>query len=249
MVSCAGPDDFNDPAALVEMACAWPEMELAVQLSVSRQGTAEYPSSGWLDRFADALAQARSEGHAPAAAIHLNGAWCRAACSGVLPTEARHILDRRIAGRALFERLQLNFDAPKDGIQTEGGLPALLTRLALEGISPILQAKPCNMDLLASLEELAFDILFDTSGGLGIRSGSWPAAIAGRFNAWAGGLGPETAAEDIPAIADVAAAGGMSAFGIDAQRRLRTDGRFDPLRAMAFAAAARAWNRAPTPED
>jgi len=240
LVSCAGPDDRNDPLEIVALGRGRPSLEIGVQVSATRAGTPEYPTHSWIAAYAAGrLGQC---GPCGGAALHLNGRWCRAACAGTLPAEAGALWGISAGGVHAFDRLQLNFDAAADGISA-GPLAAFIGSQARR---VVLQAKPANMALLAGLDRLgaAFDVLFDASGGAGQRPDAWPEALPGRFNAWAGGLGPDTAPDDIPRIAGMAAAGGLRHFGLDAQRRLRTaDGsRFDPGRAAAFHQAAEAWN-------
>ena len=244
-VSCAGADDRDDPADVAALAAGRPLVEIGLQLSSSREGTAEYPTRDWISRFAGEAACARAGGVAVRAALHVNGAWCRDICSGRIPTAIAALLAAGVGGGPLFQRVQLNFDAADDGIGGEA-LPG-----AIEGMGRpvILQAKAANADLLGRLAVggVPFDVLFDSSGGNGVRPGTWPAGMPGRFNAWAGGLGPDTADRDVPAIAAVAAAAGLRRFGLDAQRNLRSPCgmHFDTTRAAAFADAAAAWNAAP----
>jgi hypothetical protein len=246
LVSCAGADEGNCAQALARLAASWPLVELGIQMSKRRGGSSEYPSLSWIDAFAqETMRMAKTTGVLACNALHLNGEWCRLLCKGSIPREVAGFLDLEVTERPVFSRLQLNFDADGDGVHDVTSLARCIASLKSRGISTVLQAKPENMKLIAQLADSDFDVLFDCSGGLGRRPLQWPDALAGRFNAWAGGLGPNTAAEDIASIALKASASGMTEFGIDAQRGLRTPGtasRFEPERAQAFMSAAQAWN-------
>jgi hypothetical protein len=185
LVSCAGPDDRNDPLEIVALGRGRPSLEIGVQVSATRAGTPEYPTHSWIAAYAAGrLGQC---GPCGGAALHLNGRWCRAACAGTLPAEAGALWGISAGGVHAFDRLQLNFDAAADGISA-GPLAAFIGSQARR---VVLQAKPANMALLAGLDRLgaAFDVLFDASGGAGQRPDAWPEALPGRFNAWAGGSG------------------------------------------------------------
>ena len=242
-VSCAGPDDRDDPALIAALAAEWPEIEVGLQASRTREGSREYPSRKWVRAFAAACGEAPRPVRA---ALHVNGRWVREMCAGGRPDEVSDLLALRAGGEPLFRRVQMNFDAVRDEVSA-ATLDGALRRLVEEGFAPVLQAKPANDGLLDMLEvmDAPFDVLFDASGGHGVRPDRWPEGRSGRFNAWAGGLGPDTALEDLPALAEAAAQAGLPEFGIDAQRGLRTPGtgdRFEPDRAARFAAAARGWN-------
>ena len=242
-VSCSGADDRDDPVGIAVLAAGRPLAEIGLQLSRSREGTPDYPTRDWISRFAGEAACSRAGGMPVRAALHVNGEWCRDICSGRIPTEIAALLAAGDREGLLFQRVQLNFDAVADGIGGEA-LPG-----AIEGMGRpvILQAKPSNAALLAALASarVPFDVLFDGSGGNGIRPPGWPVGMPGRFNAWAGGLGPLTAAVDIPAIATAATAAGLRRFGLDAQRNLRSPCGmfFDTEGAAAFVDAAENWNR------
>lgn len=241
IVSCSGPDDLNDPSEVADLAAGVSLIEIGVQVSLRNVGTPNYPSRGWIDRFVLCMLEHAEGGLAASAALHVNGVWCRETCAGAMPPEVESLLEVESVYGPVFRRVQLNFDAGSDRIEASA-LAQVLGSLQARDITPILQDKPSNRALLDDLDARGapFNVLFDMSGGFGVRAKSFPQPRAGRFNAWAGGLGPLTVSEDIPAIAGVAV--GHASIGIDAQRMLRRDGRFDVRLAAAFASGASSWN-------
>lgn len=237
MASCAGPDDRNDPEFLAGMASSPPLMEIAVQASDQRRGTARYPSQAWLSRFAAAAARRPCR-----AAVHVNGRWCREMLCGRIPQDVADLL-RPVAadGRPVFARVQLNFDADRDPA-SRNGIMDLITRLNPRRV--ILQHNEANAALLDELSAAGadFDVLFDASKGLGLSPAAWPVPFDRRFSAYAGGFTPENAASRLRVIGPMQ----TRPFGIDAESGLRSqdaDSPFDPTRAAAFVAEALKWNQ------
>jgi hypothetical protein len=235
LVTCAGPDDANHPAEVAALGAEFPLVELGIQLSERRAGSSTYPSVGWIASLAAEAVKAGAR-----AALHVNGSLCRELCGGKVPSSVGSLL-----GTGAFTRVQLNFSARGDDVGPSG-LLAGIKALGSLGVRVVLQSNEANAALIEVLRDAEFDVLFDESGGLGARSNSWPGAIPGRFNAWAGGISPETALDDIARAAELAAAGGMATFGIDAQGRLRTPpgmaGIFNLNLARDLARAADTWN-------
>ncbi len=66
--------------------------------------------------------------------------------------------------------------------------------------------------------------LFDTSGGRGKLTKTWPKSINGVICGYAGGLGPDNIKEELKRIEQVV---GDSTIWIDMESRVRTNGEFD----------------------
>jgi hypothetical protein len=243
LASCAGADDQNDPAEIAWLGKLYPVMEVAVQLSKSRAGTPVYPTLNWLARFAEEAAAVRCR-----AALHVNGSWGREACQGMLAPEVRALLEMTDdMENPVFRRVQINFDAERDGISPEG-VVALAREMPRQRL--ILQHNAANAALLYDLAArgLHYDILFDASRGTGAIPAVWPKQVTGKFCAFAGGLSPET----LPVFLHTVGEQQPVDFGVDAESGLRTPGdktRFEVTRAAAFAAAAASWNGRPSPAE
>jgi hypothetical protein len=244
LVSCAGPDDGNDPVETARRAAgladAYPAIraEFALQLSLKRQGTREYPSQGWIDGYLQTILR----DDLPArTALHINGAWSRSFAGGMRPHYVATLMAaRRASGSLVFDRVQLNFAAKKDNIKA-GPLAAVI--LAHPQHRFVLQHNATNTALIAELlaANVPFDVLFDASLGLGVTPDAWVSPVAGRFCAYSGGLSPSNLETHLPQIA---LAVGSDAIGIDAQSGLRSADKalFIAAKARDFIAAATDWN-------
>ena len=114
-------------------------------------------------------------------------------------------------------RVQLNLNARAKWLPAPDIIDA-----AIRGFrKPVItQENSANRDLNRQLTAPNHQVLFDSSGGLGIAPECWPKPIPGKACGFAGGLGPQTIAEQIPLIE--AAAGGDCAW-IDMEGRVRTE--------------------------
>lgn len=234
-VSCAGPDDQNDPDAVAALAAAHPEIEIGIQLSQKNVGTREYPSLAWIQRYAAATTTGRSS-------LHVNGAWSRACAAGQMPEVVRAMLDWAApGGLRVFQRIQWNFHAQDDRIDVEALKRAIWEMSGLDDAPRvILQVHAANQPLIDRIvaDRIDIDLLFDASLGRGVVRTEWPAAVPGYHCAYAGGIRPETLVETVAKIPDTGAC-----ISIDAQRGLRdaTGATFMPEREQALVEACRPW--------
>jgi hypothetical protein len=217
LVTLTGPDLHTDPAALATLAQRHPRVEWGVLSSVERR-EARYPDDAWVARFLHACAGAH-------AAIHLCDAHVDAFIAGDPIIRAK---------AAAFERAQLNFSqrvTPKDAEALQRAVDAYPGRVILQH----------NADNAALIDVLAargadFDVLFDASGGKGVRPDAWPAPLPRLRCGYAGGLGPDNVAAELPRIA---AASGERDHWIDMASSLR-----DASGAFSLAACERVLDAA-----
>lgn len=209
-----GVDETTPIDTLIALTEAHPIVEWGILFSPSRQGQpGRYPSHGAIQRILDGLPV-----HARVA-LHLCGRAVPDLLDGELTVQA---LAGRIAARG--GRLQFNVNAR--------GNPALVATLVdwLEthpnDVPAITQHNASNAPLLDRLRHRPnHAFLVDASGGRGIDpGGDWPAPQAERWG-YAGGLGPDNLAVQLPRIA---AAAGKHPVWIDMESRLRdAQDRFD----------------------
>jgi hypothetical protein len=217
LVTLTGPDMHTDPAALAALARRHPRVEWGVLSSAERR-EARYPDDAWVARFTQACVGAH-------AAIHL----CDAHVDGFIAGDAAIR-----AKAAAFARAQLNFSqrvSPKDIAALHRSIDAYAGRV-------ILQHNPDNAALIDTLASRGadFDVLFDASGGKGVRPEAWPAPLARLRCGYAGGLGPDNVAAELPRIA---AASGEHDYWIDMASSLR-----DASGAFSLAACERVLDAA-----
>lgn len=244
-VTITGADDSISPDDLIPLTREFPFVEWGILASHNNTygqsyrrggGCNRYPSPKWIS---DLQALAETSGELPNLSLHINGNWVRQLLLGsfIVPPELLHC----------FGRVQLNFHAEK----TPCNPPAFADALAkLAGKYLIFQLDGANgnahLDAANGLEVGNCYGLFDVSGGAGILPHAWPEPIymdvqpgeSGMgveqwgYHGYAGGLGPENLAEQIPLILKAAAGTEHTHEGriwIDMETRVRTneDRQFD----------------------
>lgn len=203
-----GVDAQTDVAELAELASEYHFAEFGILLSHSQPGNENrYPYLPEIDSILDALINASA-----AVALHVCGT------KAVHDFVACDAATRALAGRC--GRVQLNFAAPR----TQFTLADLDAAIVDFGRPVITQHNSVNAHVSAALAAPNHQVLFDSSGGLGLRAKSWPQALAGKTCGFAGGIGPDTVLADL-STAGAAAAG--TPFWIDMESSLRTNDRFD----------------------
>jgi hypothetical protein len=223
-LTLTGADDAVDPAALAQLSTEFPLIEWGLLLSAEYEGRPRFPSGAWREAFFRAAPGARC-------AAHVCGV-------GLLRAVARQAL------LGPYGRMQLNFEASR---LPAGLLDDLVRARRVGGPVWITQHNEANrgvhglFDLGTAPPRHA--VLFDESGGRGLRPSGWPAALPDIDCGYAGGLGPENLVTELPRIA---AAAGRRLTWIDMEGGLRTGDRFDLARARAVCeAVSRAAGGAP----
>lgn len=121
----------------------------------------------------------------------------------------------------LFDRVQLNFAIGRVPF-THEQLDDWIHRF---GRPVITQHNKANASLGELIKSPNHQVLFDTSGGLGIRpAAGWPAALDGKASGFAGGIGPDTVRDDVTCIAE---SNPETAFWVDMEGKIRTEDVFD----------------------
>jgi hypothetical protein len=217
-VSLNGVDD----AAGVAVASLWDEFpfaELGVAWKPRAFGTGSYATTDYIEDFANRFAGQRI-------ALHV----CHEAIGDFL--RGRGPVSR-IA--ACFPRIQLNFGEDHDYRQYD--MPLIRDALARHADHVIITPRNASTNWLAELLSGVpnHEILFDASAGRGQLPSSWSAPLPGITCGYAGGLGPDNIAAELPRI-DRAAAG--QPYWIDMESRLREDGKFSISKARKVLEAA-----------
>lgn len=130
-----------------------------------------------------------------------------------LPIEVE--LVKAVSARA--GRVQLNFNHRRAPVDLSA-LAALLNQFP--DMTVITQHNTANEDVWKSLAGwINHAVLFDSSGGNGVECKAWPSPISGVSCGYAGGLGPDHLAEELPRIC---AAANTRPYWVDMQGKLRT---------------------------
>ena len=222
-VTFTGWDRHTDLAELANFLenCPQGRVEIAVLYSATRSAANEdrYPNVG---KAAEILRTAKAAGQRTA--LHLCGSAARELLASasdlpythaLLPFGLGHVLN-------LADRVQINVDA---GFWTKvGGVAdyrqAYTTSRSL-GRPVILQTRDLSawpdVEHFAAGASRMMPFLFDRSAGAGVEMTGWPDPPPGRLVGYAGGLGPDNAAELLSRLA----AHPGSRVWIDMETRIR----------------------------
>ncbi len=203
-ITFTGADPSCSVDDLLGLLAEAPGLELAFLYSETRQGSGRYPPAGWIREMVATIEQCIGPGRV---ALHV----CGRARFRLLEGDP---VDPELGDLSRFARIQLN---------------GTLTREHVEALETIMREHPerqlivqCehSADLRAALPpfDSPLQVLFDASGGRGIVRASWPAPLVGHLCGYAGGLGPDNVAREMPRIA--AAARGAP-YWIDMEGKLR----------------------------
>jgi Phosphoribosylanthranilate isomerase len=204
-----GVDGSTDLARLSELGQEYSFAEFGILLSRSRAGNdPRYPSLIEIHSMVDEL---RKRNPSVRLALHICGSavddFMRGA--GWITSLAD-----------CFYRIQLNFSWP----ETPFSLDELESAIARFHGKVITQHNPANAEITTQILAANHQVLFDASGGEGIRADEWPDPIPGKFCGYAGGIGPRTIRKDLERAAT--ATRGKSVW-IDMEGQMRCNNLLD----------------------
>lgn len=221
-VTLTGVDENTDLNELVQLSANFPFVEWGVLYDESLAGRhPRYPSLAWIERFATLAADNRLN-----IALHLCGSAVsrlRKLYSG--PEAYPHRTPANESEFALlslterFGRVQLNTVAKLDHVPALRQLIQAISR-SEDRTRVILQWHERHAPVCDQLRSVdAFEVLVDSSGGRGEERTDWPTLgpLLPRAG-YAGGLGPDNLAEQLPRIAKAA---GNRSFWVDMETKLR----------------------------
>lgn len=213
-VTMTGADDKTDPARLIDIWETYPFVEWAILIG-SHTGE-RFPSVSWIHRLIEARKQT---GNLMRLSLHVCGRFLREIAAG------ESSLDEHLGPQiAAFQRVQLNWHGELQSPQVGENVLSAFCKLDGFGWDPqlIFQFDGVN-DYLWRPAGRRFSCvgLFDQSHGTGVVPGEWPQCSTDIACGWAGGLGPDNLAAEIPRIA-------MKAwpalnYWIDMESKVRTD--------------------------
>ena len=203
-VTFTGADPSCSVDALIGLLEEAPGLELAFLYSETRQGRGRYPPAAWIRETARTIEQCIGPGRV---ALHL----CGRARFRFLDGDP---VDPQLGDLGAFARIQLN------GTLTREDAGAVDTMLRAHPERRLIVQYEHSTDLQAALPPFgsALEVLFDASGGRGIPRTSWPRPLEGHLCGYAGGLGADNLARELPRIT-LAADG--APYWIDMEGKLR----------------------------
>ena len=213
-VTITGADDSTDPKELQALSKEFPFVEWAIL--VGSRAMNRFPSTEWISRLIQYRFDANSEMNL---SLHLCGKPLRDVAFG------RSMLAGTLGSNLYaFSRVQLNWHGERQGEHVGENVLDAFCKLDAGGWDPqlIFQLDGVNDNLWrpASRRFLCSG-LFDRSHGAGVLPGEWPEAMVDIACGWAGGLGPQNLAEEIPKIA--AKALPVRDYWIDMETHVRSE--------------------------
>jgi len=200
-VTITGIDERTDLQQLLELQDRYPNIEWGVLYSFNRQGQhPRYPSQEWINKLLVHMKNKRLR-----CALHI----CGSAVGDFLEGNGYIVM---LADN--FPRVQLNFNIGRFDISTiRIGIQRAKNRQV------ITQHNEKNTELWKDLTMCNnHAVLFDQSGGYGIAPREWPKHLKVISCGYAGGLGPDNLAEQLPMI-DNASEGNR--YWVDMETKVR----------------------------
>ncbi len=239
-ITCSDPRNYNHFDDLMDLWCIDNRVEIAVQMHPGKvsPGTDRY---NWIKEIVDNLSHRR---YTPKFAIHVNNDWCDDICNGNIPAALEPLFNTVsvFSFLPIVGRIQLNMPQKT----AENFNPQKLKNV-IEYYSDkdfIIQYKPTTVNAVEQLHKirLPFSLLFDESGGNAVENKNIRAPIYNNVpTGWSGGFGPDNIQEKLNQIHRVAPYAKHS--WIDAEGKLKTDDKFDPMRAKQYITNALAWEQ------
>lgn len=214
-VTITGADNGTDPKELLELWNEFPFVEWGILIG-SKTGF-RFPGRDWISSLCAAREQT---GNLMPLALHVCGGFLREIAAG------KSTLEQFLGSQLYaFGRIQLNWHGESQGPQTSENVLGAFCRLDSGfGWDPtiIFQLDGVNDDLFrGAARRFLCCGLFDRSHGAGLIPGEWPQASTEMACGWAGGLGPENLAEELPKISEKAFA--VMQFWVDMETKVRSD--------------------------
>lgn len=212
-VTFTGADETVAPSALAALSEKYPFIEWGILLG-STEGSPRFPSMEWVRELVAERAKGGNKMHL---SLHVCGDPLRGLALGdqSLPT--------KLLGPALtaFDRCQLNWHGRKWSDNTSERILAAFCNFVYWEPVIIFQLDGVNDHLSrGALRRFRCAGLFDQSHGAGILPNQWPQPLDYMQSGYAGGLGPDNLAEQLPRILEVA---GEPSIWIDMETKIRDD--------------------------
>jgi hypothetical protein len=213
-VTITGADDSTDPKELQALSKEFPFVEWAIL--VGSHARNRFPSNDWIGKLIECRFDANSEMNL---SLHLCGKPLRDVAIG------RSMLAGVLGSKLYaFRRVQLNWHGERQHSYVGENVFDAFCKLDIGGWDPelIFQLDGVNDNLWKpSARRFACTGLFDRSHGAGVLPGEWPEALIDIGCGWAGGLGPQNLAEEIPKIA--AKVSPLRDYWIDMETHVRSE--------------------------
>jgi hypothetical protein len=205
-VTITGADDSIRGSELAALSEEFPFVEWGILFSHSQQGLRRFPTLAWVKELPAGLRYS----------AHFCGKYVR---ETVLEGNNKWVEWLEHSFPVNFQRIQLNFHGQFHKANSQ--FVPMLQYYAKTNF--ILQCDGVNDGAVRNVVGDCFNVspLFDTSGGAGLVPPSWPVSWPGVYCGYAGGLGPDIIAIELPKIADRTQP--AQPFWIDMERNVRSE--------------------------
>ena len=215
-VTITGADDSTYPEKLHELFEEFPFVEWGVL--VGSHAGPRFPSVEWVHRL---IAEREKTANLMRLSLHVCGSFLREIASG-RSSLLNHIGPQLFA----FQRVQLNWHGERQPYPVREMVLNAFCSLDPGGFGwdpqLIFQFDGVNDELWKSAgRRFVCSGLFDRSHGAGVVPSEWPKCSTEIPCGWAGGLGPDNLADEIPKISAQAFA--AQNFWIDMETKVRSD--------------------------
>lgn len=229
-VTITGADNSIRPEALLPLSEEFPFVEWAILVSSTREDNPRYPARAWVDELA-----ALAKKHDLKLAGHICGAWVR----NLVVQKDPAVFNERPEFLEYFPRIQLNFSPYHAAQLFLQVLQPYNNQFIFQMGSKGIAEKKALLQLGLSMG-LNLAVLFDRSGGKGVLPTAWPEPIDPFYLGYAGGLGPDSLAEQLPKITEAA---GDRTIWIDMESRVRSedDQQFDLAKVRTCLEICKPW--------
>lgn len=218
-MTITGADDLTSVDDLIEISAAFPFVEWGILIG-THHGTERFPSRDWIIQLVEA---SMHEAEPLNLSLHVCGQHLRDIANG--SSQLDDFLSPQLFH---FRRVQLNWHGERQQPNCSENILKAFCELDTFGWDPtlIFQLDGVN-DLLFDAPSRRFACcgLFDRSHGAGVLPGEWPQCSTDIPCGWAGGLGPDNLAEEIPRITEKSWA--ALDFWIDMETHVRTGDHLD----------------------
>ncbi len=237
-ITCSDPRNYNSIYDLFDLWDIDPRVEIAVQMHPGKVSpdTERYK---WIEHIVHDLYGFPRKNFA----IHVNNDWCDDICNGKIPDALKPLFDAySYRLQPIAKRIQLNMPQKT----AENFNPQKLNKVIkyYDDKEFIIQYKPITVNAVQQLHKIGanFSLLFDASGGRGESPKSWQKPVYPYFHpqGYSGGMSPENVADNLTKISRVA---GAHDIWIDADGKLKTDDKFDVMRAKQYIQNALRWDK------
>ena len=241
-ITCSDPRNYNSHDEMFDLWNIDPRVEIAVQMHPGKVSP-DTDRYNWVKQLVDKLQNHQFLYRNWNFAIHINCDWCDDVCNGKIPDALKPLFRARheSTGKHVVGRIQLNLPQKTADNFNPHKLKPVIDFYNNQDF--IIQYNDRTKNAVDALHKTGakFNLLFDASGGRGKLPSAWQSPVYPIFHqqGYSGGLNPENISENLDKISNVA---GVFPIWTDAEGGLKTNDKFDVMRAKQYIQNALRWD-------